>query len=79
MWIRSCPYWAQHIEILNVGGSKMRALGTEISISSCGERGIYYDSLCFRNSPEWASPPPSIWHPHPSGTATFIPCLLQLP
>ena len=41
----------------------MRALGTEISISSCGERGIYYDSLCFRNSPEWASPPPSIWHP----------------
>ena len=37
-WIQSCPSWAQHIEIFNVGGSKMRALGPGISISPCREK-----------------------------------------
>lgn len=40
MWIQSCPYWAQHMKILNVGGSKMRALGPGISVCPCRERSL---------------------------------------
>ena len=34
-WIQSCPFWAQHVDILNVGGSKTRPLGLGTSVSLC--------------------------------------------
>ena len=81
MWIQSCPYWAQHIETLNVGGSKMRALGPGISVCpprereplSLSEKAL--NGLHFLHPSEWSSLPPSIWH----SLATIIHCLPQLP
>ena len=55
----------------------MRPLCPGISISLRRHREIYYSHLCLQNSSEWASPPPSIWHPltrPPSSTAYFDYC-----